>query len=259
MFRAYNISRLDFGYSPNYLREGKRILSESETQIEIRIGEFTDPETGRLKANLLTAQWFPYINADIFISHSHKDYNEVVCLAGWLKEKFGLTTFVDSSVWGYSDRLLKLIDDEYCSTGDGFYSYSRRNYSTSHVHMMLSMALTEMIYRTECLFFYNTPNSITPSDVITSKSETLSSWIFAEIGMTRLIHQRNPEKHRALKKSLVESSERYFSREDFEVEYEVDISHLVSLGADEFNIWSENANSFSSSYEALDFLYREWK
>jgi hypothetical protein len=59
MFRAYNISRLDFGYSPNYLREGKRILSESETQIEIRIGEFTDPETGRLKVNLLTAQWFP--------------------------------------------------------------------------------------------------------------------------------------------------------------------------------------------------------
>jgi hypothetical protein len=65
-----------------------------------------------LKANLLIAQWFPYINADIFISHSHKDYNDVVCLAGWLEEKFGLTAFVDSSVWGYSDRLLKLIDGE---------------------------------------------------------------------------------------------------------------------------------------------------
>ncbi|MDR2411009.1 MAG: hypothetical protein LBE13_23265 [Bacteroidales bacterium] len=55
MFRAYNISQLEFGYSQNYLREGKRVLSEGKTQIEARISEFTDPETGHLKVNLLTA------------------------------------------------------------------------------------------------------------------------------------------------------------------------------------------------------------
>jgi hypothetical protein len=55
MFRAYNISQLDFSeFCDNYREEGEQVLSEAKTQIEDRISEFTDPETGRLKADLLT-------------------------------------------------------------------------------------------------------------------------------------------------------------------------------------------------------------
>ena len=62
----------------------------------------------------MQANWFPQIKADIFISHSHKDKGLALALAGWLEETFGLTAFIDSCVWGYANKLLKMIDDEYC-------------------------------------------------------------------------------------------------------------------------------------------------
>jgi hypothetical protein len=258
MFQAYNVSQVSFDHNRHvFFSRGKRVLSKFKAKIDEQLERFTDTTTGNLQANLLTAKWFPEIQADIFISHSHQDYNDVVCLAGWLYETFNLTTFVDSCVWGYSDKLLKLIDDEYCSTGESTYNYSLRNYSTSHVHMMLSMALTKMIYNTECLFFYNTPNSITPIDVIESK--TLSPWIFTEIGMTSLIQRRDPQEHRNLQKSLLESSYRPFSREDLAVEYEIDTSHLIPLGIDELKLWAKNVASFSVPSNALDFLYETWQ
>lgn len=61
--------------------------------------------------------------------------------------------------------MLRQIDDKYCrnKTGDT-YNYDRRNYSTSHVHMMLSTALTEMMNISECIMFFNTPNSVSVVD-----------------------------------------------------------------------------------------------
>jgi len=44
------------------------------------------------------------------------------------------------------------------------YDYELRNYTTSHVHMMLSTALTEMIDNTECIMFYNTSLSVSLVD-----------------------------------------------------------------------------------------------
>ncbi|MGL5262686.1 MAG: hypothetical protein ACRC9P_09930, partial [Bacteroides sp.] len=115
-------------------------------------------------------------------------------LAGWLKNTFGLTVFIDSCVWGHSNDLLKEIDTNYCYQSESkVYNYQKRNYSTSHVHMMLSVALTQMIYNTECLFFLNTPNSITPKSII---SQSESPWIYSEIATTRLIKLRKPREHR---------------------------------------------------------------
>ena len=62
----------------------------------------------------MQANWFPQIKADIFISHSHKDEDLALALAGWLKVSFGLTAFIDSCVWGYANDLLKMIDYKYC-------------------------------------------------------------------------------------------------------------------------------------------------
>lgn len=103
----------------------------------------------------LEADWFPKVQADVFLSHSHKDEELAIRLAGWLYDKFKLTTFIDSCIWGYSDNLIRRIDDKYCKNyKNQTYYYKKRNTSTSHVHMMLMNALMKMIDKSECIFFF---------------------------------------------------------------------------------------------------------
>ncbi len=49
----------------------------------------------------------------MFLSHSHKDEKSVIAFAGYLSS-LGIKAFVDSYIWGYSNDLLKEIDNEYC-------------------------------------------------------------------------------------------------------------------------------------------------
>ena len=42
---------------------------------------------------------FPNVDADIFLSHSHKDMNLANALAGWIYDTFNLKVFIDSNVW----------------------------------------------------------------------------------------------------------------------------------------------------------------
>lgn len=93
-------------------------------------------------------------------------------------------------VWGYSKDLLEIIDDEYGLQTSGNYSYQRRNYLTSHVYMMLSIALTKMIDKCESIFFVNTPNLIVVSENIKAAKYTLSPWIYSELEMTRMIRHK---------------------------------------------------------------------
>jgi len=103
---------------------------------------------------------FPEDNIDIFLSHSHGDADEVIKLAIILRNK-GLKVFVDSCVWGNAFDLLKVIDNKYCRNyDDSAYDYDKRNYSTSHVYMMLNTALHKMIDRCEMFLFLGTPNSV---------------------------------------------------------------------------------------------------
>lgn len=139
---------------------GRKLHEAHQSQVRKVIAAFRTPN-GELNASKMTANWFPQIKADIFISHAHQNEKEAIQLAGWLKSEFDLVSFIDSCVWGYADELLKLIDDEYCKNLSGNnYNYEKRNRSSSHVHMMLSTALSTMMDKTECLFFLNTPHSI---------------------------------------------------------------------------------------------------
>ena len=91
---------------------------------------------------------------DIFISHSHNDLELVTKFAAYLEKQCGISVFLDSYVWKSADGLLRRLDDKYCKDKDGkHYIYKRSNYSTSHVHAMLSMAILEMIYKPLLLYF----------------------------------------------------------------------------------------------------------
>lgn len=230
MYRGFNLLlNNDVGFLGSFLDlEGVALpfLSMQRRQIERTLNSFLCPD-GSLNGSKMKANWFPQINADIFISHSHEDEQLAIALAGWLHEKFGLVSFIDSCIWGYANDLLQMIDNSYCYNElTGGYDYSKRNYSTSHVHMMLSVALTQMIDKTECLFFLNTPNSISSNP---DANQTGSPWIYSEISTSQLIRKRPLEDYRKrpLNESLMFSSGGQLIRYDLSIDHLVEINELI--------------------------------
>lgn len=162
------------------IQELRRNLGREIEKIELP----RNPDDNSIDASQLINNWFPGYSPDVFISHSHDDERTAKRIACWLKKNFGLTTFIDSTVWGNANDLLQTIDDKYCVTktdekGIKTYSYSTRNFTTSHVHMMLSTALNDMIYASECIIFLNTPKSVQTTEVKNKK--TNSPWIYNEL------------------------------------------------------------------------------
>jgi hypothetical protein len=238
-----------------YLAVGLGIVEEVDSRIQETIKKFKLRD-GSLNGKAMTADWFPIVNADVFISHSHKDLEIALSLAGQMKSELDINCFIDSCVWKYADDLLKLVDDEYCwQPASKTYNYSKRNYSTSHVHMMLSVALNKMMDNCEALIFLNTPNSITPDKVVTDEDETLSPWIYAELSSSHLIRNRPLKDHRRVGKSM-DSLQEMFSSRDLKVRHEVDISHLRGITIEAINRICRSSSRFQNKYEALDAIYK---
>lgn len=213
------------------------MLQQNEAIIRENLQEYIC-DKDLLDGSLMSSDWFPETKADIFLSHSHADENLVVSFAGWLYKMFGLRAFIDSMVWEYSNDLLKIIDDEYCLKSSGSYSYEKRNYSTSHVHMMLSIALTKMIDKCESVFFVNTPNSIIVSENIVAANYTLSPWIYSEIEMTRMIRHKKLSEYRDIEKIMNESVIHFAERnETLKIRYDIPLDHLVELTDSDLVKW----------------------
>ena len=246
MYRGFNLLLEDNCFEKGYFEAFKKVnpksFSSQETSIVETIKSFVRND-GSLDGSMMQANWFPQIKADIFISHSHKDEDLAHALAGWLKKTFGLTAFIDSCVWGYANELLKMIDDEYCyQKKNNTYNYQKRNYSTSHVHLMLSVALTQMIDNTECLFFLNTPNSITPDP---DSNQTESPWIYSEIATSQLIRKKKLEEYRQV--ALMESQKTFSDGGEFELRYDLPTEHLTEIGAGILGTWEKSWSSLDSS------------
>lgn len=247
MYRGFNLS-LQNSSCLNIEEKNKEKYFDDYTEIDYYTDLVMDRFLGFLDSSItisaveLEEEWFPEIRADIFICHSHKDKNLAISLSNWLQENFGLSAFVDSSVWGCSDELLKSIDDCYCRTSDGYYDYLTRNSSTSHVHMLLATALYKMINKTECLMFLNTPNSITPDNIISQTAETLSPWIFYETLAAKHINKVKPSR----------LEERCICKRGIPISYNMNITDLYRINRDTLNRWKSNYNN---NLNPLDVLY----
>lgn len=135
---------------------------------------------------------FPFTGSyyDVFISYSHNDEAEALYLATYLRKK-GLSVFLDSTVWYSADDLLEAIDKKYSWADDKeHFDYTKRNFSTSHVHAMLSMAMLEAIKRSECCLFVESPHSLTLQSGI--ENHTLSPWIYEEATFINTIQPTLP-------------------------------------------------------------------
>jgi len=251
MYCGYNLKFLSEGcfddlyFADSFYEEGQTRYIEYKEQIEKTLNNFAI-QKGVLDGSAIQKNWFPQIRADIFISHARSDSRTAIIFSEILQNCFNLSSFIDSCVWGYANDLLRLIDDKYClDSGEQTYDYTKRNFSTSHVHLMLTTALMMMIDNCECVFFLDTPNSVNTRDVI--KQRTQSPWIYSEINISRLIKRRLPQ--RKLQESLQKSSVEAFS---MGIEYELDTSHFMELTEGEFLEWDEQCNGENHS---LDILY----
>ncbi|MDY4789745.1 MAG: hypothetical protein SO179_04145 [Bacteroidales bacterium] len=240
------ISSYDQFIYDNYYKKGFDLFESYEINVETNLKKFISD--GKLDGTAIQDNWFPEISdCHIFISHSHKDKELAIALAGLLKEEYNLNSFIDSCIWGYADKLLKIIDNEWCKNPDNLnYNYKKRNSSTSHVHMMLNMALMQMIDKTECLFFLNTPNSISLSDI---KTQTLSPWIYSEIGISRMIEKKSKRRLEA----FCEGGQIKHFISDAKITYDLNLSHLCDL--DKENIF---VNKGKKGTIYLDYLYAKY-
>ncbi|GKV70601.1 hypothetical protein NCCP2716_30990 [Sporosarcina sp. NCCP-2716] len=256
MYLAFNLET-NKDYS-NWYEKGKQIYQEEVEGINKNLENYLYQGTSTINGNSLESDWFPEVNADVFLSHSHVDEENAIAFAGWLKEVFGLTVFIDSCVWGHSNELLKSIDDKYCLNPSGnMYDYNKRNYSTSHVHMMLSMALSKMMDRAELVIFMATDNSIQPVSKTISHT-TKSPWIYNELVMTNLIRKINPNRpiEEAFEKRAFNEAKR------LDVAYDVGsyMNKLIPLRDGNLHIWEEQYQQNHPLHtHPLDFLYAQFK
>ncbi|MDR0872695.1 MAG: hypothetical protein LBN27_04400 [Prevotellaceae bacterium] len=251
MYKAYDLINLSFeNEGKRLLQAGQKRYDNNKTQIKDTIESFI-LYNGHLDGTTMQENWFPQIDADIFISHSHNDEKLAIAFSQWLYEQFNLNAFVDSCIWGNSNELLKKIDNEYCLNSNGeTYNYNKRNYSTSHIHMMLSTALSMMIDKTECVIFLNTPNSVKLNGVF---EITESPWIYSEIVITKLIREQTREKHRGEPEPMFESERKYFStKPELKIEYALSKEHLTRLTCKNLKEWVKQ-NSYKYP---LDNLYK---
>lgn len=253
MYRGFNLKIEDELEYTQYHATGLEIYKKLQDSVQPRLKNYVLPE-GTLDGNKIINDWFPEVESHIFLSHSHQDLKNAVYIAGILYSKFNILTFIDSTVWGYCNELLKLIDNKYCKNeSDEIYDYNKRNYSTSHVHLMLSSSLNKMIDNSEAIFFLNSSNSVS-TRTITEK--TNSPWIFSEINSSKIIRKKTPIRLRRLTKSFSDTvilSES--KRSQLKIEYELELSHFTDLSLFQFNNWvSSNCNDYE---DALDELYRQ--
>lgn len=253
MYRGFNLKIEDELEIHQYYETGLVIFENLKKAVQPELKNYVLPE-GNLDGNKIMEDWFPEVKSHIFLSHSHKDFKNAINIAGALYSKFKIFTFIDSTIWGYSNDLLRIIDNKYCKSESGeTYDYNSRNYSTSHVNLMLSSALNKMIDNSESVFFLNTSNSVS-TRTITEK--TNSPWIFSEINTTKIIRKRTPIRLREITKSFSDTITLNESqRSQLKIEYELELSHLTDLNLNQFLSW---LNSTSYSPEgALDKLYSQ--
>lgn len=252
MFKCYNLKITNDTEFSAYFDAEKLRVDGNKAKIKSNIDAFVN-KNGILSADKIMGNWFPELKCNVFISHSHKDNDVAIGLSGYLNKKFGLTSFIDSCVWGHSDKLIRILDQEYSWADESktTYSYDKRNRSTAHVHMMLSTALAKMINNCECVIFLNTPSSISSKGYIGGNT-TQSAWLYSEIAMTSLIEVKRPKRMATVTAGLERL--RKSINEDVEFEYNANLGHMTDISSLDLKKWGE-ACAGKTGESTLDKLY----
>lgn len=270
MFTGYNLKLnesffddkvLDFD---EYKEIGEKHLKNKINRYKSNLEKYV--KTGTINGSKLQNDIFPTVDADIFISHSHKDKDLANALAGWINEKFRLKVFIDSNVWGYAQELLEDINSVYSNkrendNGGYTYNYQDCNNASQHVNMMLSVALQKMIDKVECIILLNTDNSISVFDEQNKKIDaTYSPWIYSEIVCTQIVRKKPLLYYREYNE-LSHAQEGVLFEQALNklmVSYNISLQHLTDLCEEDLEKWitayEEDLYGNYNKY-SLDALY----
>lgn len=261
MFTGYNLkldkvnNEIDF---LQYTKQGEEHLKSQKAIFKDNIDKYI--VNGISDGTKMEKDWFPSIEADIFISHSHIDEKLANGIAGWLNEKFGLKCFIDSCVWNYSDDLLEMINSKFSNKrldqdGGYLYSYKKCNTASKHVNTMLSIALQKMIDKTEVTILLNTSNSIEKYNDVYENS-TYSPWIYSEIICTQIVRRKPLNEYRQFQKILkfAHESAQMRNNDEYKSIYEVSLDHLNDLDSLDLMEWERRYQKKNIIYP-LDYLY----
>lgn len=252
MFAGFNLTITDDSFCDlKQYMHGKTMFVEQRDSVQASLKRITFDKEGFIDATEIEKDWFPEIKADIFISHSHKDEQLAIKLAGWLNDRFNLKCFIDSTVWRSAEDLLNTLDKEYSISSQSnpektIYSYNKRNKTTAHVHILLTMALQKMIDKTECLFFLNTSNSIITSEP-NSTLKTDSPWIYSELLFSSMVRHKELGLYR-------KDFHRFGLRPGIEMRYDATTDHLYELNEKELQLMNDLSGNIMP-HLALDYLY----
>lgn len=177
-----------------------------------------------INGDFIEKVWFPDMEPDIFISHSHIDEKIALKMKFLLEKKFDLSVFVDSVIWGNANDLLWELDNIYCQNSENHtYSYEKRNNTTAIIHLMLADALMKIMDKSSYIFFLNTLNS-TLDDGYGSEEQVTSPWIYHELVMTKYLQDK--QRMRPIQEGR-----------DIRVSHTVDLSHLYKMDFASFQGW----------------------
>lgn len=255
MFSGYNLSLSDNFFECQKGFWYYEILGEIHLRNAVRkykkeIANYINKN--EINGSKIQRNYFPEIEADIFISHSHDDVYLANALAGWINETFGLKVFIDSNVWEYSNKLLDNLNIKYSWDGSFLYDYESCNDVSKHVNMMLSISLQKMIDKTECIILLNTNNSIKVFDEENKRiNTTYSPWIYSEIICTEIVRKKPLLLYRDYKSTKLTGTilcEQYINMKIF---YDISLSHLIKIE-------KENLFEWKKEYEENGELYLEY-
>lgn len=268
MYKGYHFSMANELLPHYFLRaeEYKRIgraqkeVAQKVIQEKILSGKWV------IAGDKTESEWFPQLKKHVFISHSHKDEDAALLVAGLLKDRLGIDAFVDSAAWGCYRGLAKCL-----------YEVAKRGYpnitsqqdtqlrmsATEHAHCMLSKSLIQMMDRCECLMFLDTPASVGLHNINIAGSSTFSPWIYTEIEASRVL--RRYMYPRSMLKAANESL-RSFAMDEaprVQVVYPLNLEHLEKLAPRMFAQWVADAEEKKRRladdryrpYRLLDELY----
>ncbi|WP_052510621.1 hypothetical protein [Pseudomonas sp. W15Feb9B] len=223
MDRGY-VLRFDEGYAID-----EEEVSSSLSLNKKRVIELADylVDSVTIDAKKVIDLLFPEVNADVFISHSHKDVSLATQLAIDISNTKGMGVFVDSCVWGSSSKLLKIINDRFCKIpGSSNYDYEKVMRTSSHVNMILTTALQRMMDSASNFIFLDSESSLIQGKFWEDEVRTDSAWIHMELKFSELLSDR-----RFVTRAAFESMD------DLSFAHPAPTEHLEKVSAARFYRW----------------------
>lgn len=240
MYRGFNLTiNSDF---PN--AQKVKDYFESYEEIRNNISKYAIDALS-LDGTKIQSDWFPNVKRHVFLSHAHTDERNATYLAGWLLHHFGITTFIDSKIWGYVDvlkeRIISFYGNKKLPVG-----FDLEKFAITHAHVMLITALNEVIDKSECFIFLNSKNSVN-SKSVKDDIQVSSSWIYAELEISRTITKRN----------IRQVHELFLEQRSTtpQIVYDSNTAHLTSLSLNKLITWQSESKA-ETPEAALDELYK---